>query len=276
MQRRALRALLLLVSTVALLLLLVQAVRTFRYRSRLALESDHTQLLLPVQRAAAANTSERAEVPRVVHQTYFSKARVPSKVARNFAAFAADYERRLYDDADVEAFLSKHFVPGVLAAFRNLKYGAHKADLFRYAVLYVHGGVYLDIKTELVRPLANLFPPLRVSTVISRTGDIYQGVIAAPPRRPIFLALIAAIMQSGRAPPYHLFTQEFMRFIRADAGRAREGELAGTREAYFLFTEKCSRSTEGCEDGLDRYGVCCGVHAKQERVIKTRYADFPW
>ena len=35
--------------------------------------------------------------------------------------------------------------------------GNTEADLWRYAVLYIHGGVYLDIKVVARRPLAEIF-----------------------------------------------------------------------------------------------------------------------
>jgi mannosyltransferase OCH1-like enzyme len=149
----------------------------------------------------------------------------------------------------------------------------------RYALLYIHGGVYADIKSELIRPLDGLFLPGRVTTVISRKSDeIYQGIVAAPPRQPIFLALIDSIVRSGPEPPYALNIREFYRFVLQDTGRGRlqEGEVDGKEHKYKLFTEVCDRDAEQCHDGPDRYGLCCRITLEGQRVIKTRYSDFPW
>lgn len=100
-------------------------------------------------------------------------------------------------------FLDRYFIPRFAQAFRDLKCGAHKADLFRCCVLYIYGGVYLDIKTVLVRTIEGLFPAGRVTTVIGCipfTWSIYNGIIAAPPRQPIFLTLVAGILRSGPRP----------------------------------------------------------------------------
>ena len=89
-------------------------------------------------------------IPYVIHQTY--NGYVPPKVKENIAKYAPQYTRRFYRDVDCIAFLNQH-LPKYTATFLLLEEGAHKADLFRYAVLYVEGGVYLDIKTHLLMPL---------------------------------------------------------------------------------------------------------------------------
>ena len=45
---------------------------------------------------------------------------------------------------------------------------------------------------------------------------------------------------------------------------------------YYLFTEKCNKNANDCYDGLDKYGLCCFVWDGGEKIIKTRYADYPW
>jgi hypothetical protein len=62
---------------------------------------------------------------------------------------------QIYDDADIEAFIAAVYGRRVLSYFHriNPKYGAARADLFRYLLLYKYGGVYLDIKSALNKPL---------------------------------------------------------------------------------------------------------------------------
>lgn len=56
----------------------------------------------------------------------------------------------LYDDAMCRNFIKEHFTEDVLYAFDKLNPGAFKADLWRYCVLYIKGGIYLDIKFHCV------------------------------------------------------------------------------------------------------------------------------
>jgi hypothetical protein len=199
-------------------------------------------------------------------------------VSNNFSLFAHQYKRIIYDDKDIEEFLRINFKSNVLHCFKSLKFGAHKADLFRYAILYVHGGIYMDIKTELIRPL-NPFPNGQITTVKSITPtQIYQGLIASPPRQEIFLVLISAITRSGHNFPYALFIREFMRYIEKDTGISygfvKEGVHVGKKHTYNLLQEVCTSKGSECEDGLDRYGRCCNIMQKEKRLFKSRYADF--
>uniref|UniRef100_A0A0G4G7K5 Alpha 1,4-glycosyltransferase domain-containing protein n=1 Tax=Chromera velia CCMP2878 TaxID=1169474 RepID=A0A0G4G7K5_9ALVE len=63
----------------------------------------------------------------------------------------------LASDEDVTAFFEKNFSPSseggemnfVLEAYRRIRLGVCKADLFRYAVMYLYGGVYVDLDAYL-------------------------------------------------------------------------------------------------------------------------------
>ena len=157
-----------LIFTLEFFLLLVLLYRRWRYRSFLTLKSKPLTL---------REISSQQVIPKVLHQTYKDVARIPRKVYENIREFAPEYEHLVYSDSDVVSFLSTNFKPEVLQAFHTLKLGAHKADLFRYCILYVKGGVYLDIKTELIKPLDKLFKDGAINTVISRvSSEIYQGV----------------------------------------------------------------------------------------------------
>jgi mannosyltransferase OCH1-like enzyme len=55
------------------------------------------------------------------------------------------WEYKFYTDDEARNFLSTHFPPEVRQAYDALRPGAFKADLFRYCVLLIHGGVYADM-----------------------------------------------------------------------------------------------------------------------------------
>lgn len=102
-------------------------------------------------------------IPRILHQTYHS-AILPDELARNVAYLKSQnpgWEHILYDDADIEQFIATEYGPEILAVFNSISpyYGAARADLFRYLLLYKRGGVYLDIKSGLVRPLDDFLLP---------------------------------------------------------------------------------------------------------------------
>ena len=98
-----------------------------------------------------------SKIPLVIYQTYNWKDRIPAKVDANMLKFAPQYQRSIYNDSECAEFIKTHFHSSVLQTYLHLK-GAHRADLFRYAILYINGGVYMDIKTELLTPLIAIMP----------------------------------------------------------------------------------------------------------------------
>ena len=64
-----------------------------------------------------------------------------------------DFEVRVYEDHDASAFIHQHFSSHVAAIYDTLPLGVMRADVWRYAVLYVHGGIYTDSDTTCVRPV---------------------------------------------------------------------------------------------------------------------------
>jgi hypothetical protein len=97
------------------------------------------------------------QIPRIIHQTYGTQ-HLPEALQRNVADLKArnpGWDYRFYDDAAVDAFLATHFDPAIHALYQRIdpRYGAARADLFRYLVIYKLGGVYLDIKSRFLRPI---------------------------------------------------------------------------------------------------------------------------
>ena len=87
-------------------------------------------------------------IPTNIFQTWYSKVLPPlmtlsilkiKKLNTNFKYF-------LYDDNDCRKFIKTYFRSDVLEAYDKLIPGAYKADLWRYCVLFIKGGIYLDIK----------------------------------------------------------------------------------------------------------------------------------
>lgn len=229
------------------------------------------------------NTTRPRSNPKQIHMTYPNKAKIPDYVYQNLDRYARGYSYKIYDDTDCLEFLGKYFEPIVTETYHNLA-GAHRADLFRYCVLYVQGGVYLDIKTELIRPLDEVFtdPTVDIYTSLSiKPHSIYQGVIYAPhAANPIFLDLIKYMTARPwwiSKIDYHVYTKDFYKLIHEDIGRkpVRPGKLVGENATFYLFQEKEVARSE-CPGGVDRYGLCVYIFDGEEKMIKTRFAQYPW
>lgn len=97
-------------------------------------------------------------IPRLIHQTITDKSTLDTLAIRNFSRIMdlnSGWQHRLYDEEDRTNFILERFGGDMLACYSRIEpfYGAARADLFRYLLLYELGGVYLDIKSTLTKPL---------------------------------------------------------------------------------------------------------------------------
>ena len=222
-------------------------------------------------------------IPKVIVSTYMDKKKIPQKVYDNVKKFAPNYKFIVFDDKEIIEFLKKNYPPNVLETFYKLK-GAHRADLFRYCYLRIFGGVYMDIKTVLIKDLDSVLYPKgqtksSLYTILSiHKHSIYQGFIAAIPRHFIFEPLITHIINTGRPKYYLNFTYDFYRKLQkyCDQPLRRGRNTCQDGSSCYLYSERCSKDSSLCPDGLDRYKLCCHIYDGDNIVIKTRYPDFPW
>jgi len=225
-------------------------------------------------------------IPKILVQSYTDVAMVPPKVYENVRTYAPEWDHLIFDDGNATAFLDKHFDSGVAARFRNLTEGSHKADLFRYAFLYVHGGVWLDMDVELRAPLKDALE--RENTIYTaKSGvfdDIFQAVLAVPPKVPFMKRLVEEIVESdlnGRGLPFTVwFKKALLRSTgqaRLQVGKVMESKKSDERVTdFYLFRETCSRSTTAKCPVLDKYGLCCWVMDGSKVIFKARYHDYPF
>ncbi len=97
-------------------------------------------------------------IPKVIYQTWKTKKLHPNvkKVINSMKLINPEYKFVLYDDDDIDEFISNEFSGVEYQAFKRLNAGAAKADFWRYCILYKYGGIYLDIDSEITGNLDNL------------------------------------------------------------------------------------------------------------------------
>ncbi len=159
-------------------------------------------------------------IPKIIHQTYFSENALPAEIASNIEFLKKnnpDWEYKFYDDNKVIEFISKNYPVEVLDLFNriNPNYGAARADLFRYLLMYQVGGVYLDIKSTSKNPLNNIIKK-EDSFLISQWknqlgfrfsswglhkelsnipgGEFNNWIIISEPRHPFLLNVIKRVL----------------------------------------------------------------------------------
>lgn len=96
-------------------------------------------------------------IPKIIHQTYRNYELPPQiqLLIDRTKSINPDWEYRFYTDADILQYIKTKCDDKALQAYLKIKpeFGAGRADLFRYLVLYNEGGVYMDIKSICIHRL---------------------------------------------------------------------------------------------------------------------------
>lgn len=111
-----------------------------------------------------------------------------------------EFHHYLYDDVMCRNFIQEYFSHEVLYAFDKLIPGAYKADLWRYCVLYIYGGIYLDIKYGCVGD----FKLIELTDkeyyvkdqIMSGIQGVYQALMIHEPRNNLLLNMINHIVSN--------------------------------------------------------------------------------
>lgn len=125
-------------------------------RTMLFMSKDYAEILPPKETGKV--------IPKVVHQTHRSWEALAPELLDNIEQLKRqnpDWEYRFYDDMAVESYILKHYGATILDYYRRIdvRYGAARADLFRYLLIYNEGGVYLDIKSSFATPIDSYLQP---------------------------------------------------------------------------------------------------------------------
>ncbi|WP_048439943.1 glycosyltransferase family 32 protein [Caenimonas sp. SL110] len=152
-------------------------------------------------------------IPRILHQTH-STARLPAAIAsgvRDLQRSNPGWDYRFYDDAAVGAFIRKQCPPEIRTAFFRINpdYGPARADLFRYALMYLQGGVYLDVKSSAMRPLDQVVLPgdrFVLSQWPNRRSQAYAGYGLHPELKQL---------ARGEFQQWHIIAQPGHPYLRA-------------------------------------------------------------
>ena len=104
----------------------------------------------------------------------------------------------LYDENECRNFIRTHFKPDVLAAYNSLIPCSYKSDLWRYCVLFINGGIYMDIKFKCMNNFTLMSLTEKEHFVRDRDppGGTLTGLIVSKPFNKIMFSCIRQIVQN--------------------------------------------------------------------------------
>ncbi len=133
-------------------------------------------------------TSEYPEVPIKMHnamQTWRDKN--------------PQYEYSYYNREERRNFIVKNFDSGILNCYDFLAPGSLKSDLFKYCILYVNGGIYVDPKIECLEfldKIINIDDEFIIPYNEGSSVGYWNGLIISTPKHDILKHFIDLIIRS--------------------------------------------------------------------------------
>lgn len=132
------------------------------------------------------------KIPKLIWQTYLTKnLPKPAKAAqKTWLQLNPDYNYALWDDQDLELYIQTNWDPLTFSFFKALPLGVMKADLWRYLIIAMEGGVYSDIDSICCKPIRDWGFEIDkdIANVmllgLENDGCFCQWTIAATPNHP--------------------------------------------------------------------------------------------
>ena len=98
-----------------------------------------------------------------------------------------DFELIIYDDEKCIEFFRTNFPKEVLIAYESLIPWSFKVDLWRFCILYIYGGIYIDIKMKSVNDF-------KFSSILDKEYYVSDGIFELDGKnhQSIYTALIVS------------------------------------------------------------------------------------
>jgi mannosyltransferase OCH1-like enzyme len=97
---------------------------------------------------------EQTSIPKIIHMTYKDANSLPDlfKLCKDKAKqYYTDFDIMFHSDKDIETFMNEYFPEFKKTVFDKLPLQIMKLDIFRYCLLDIHGGIYMDMDQQLFR-----------------------------------------------------------------------------------------------------------------------------
>tara|TARA_Y100000385_G_scaffold149116_1_gene154661 strand:- start:111 stop:2195 length:2085 start_codon:yes stop_codon:yes gene_type:complete len=148
------------------------------------------------------------KIPRIIYKTGPLEYKFLSKnikdlfqsTLKNNPELSIDY----FDNTRCIWFLRRYFPGSIHDTYLKIKPGAYKADLFRFCVLYINGGIYSDFSQRFHIPIKDIVDYENDSLVLVEDivlpphtlPGIQINFMASRPRNPLFLSAIQRIVEN--------------------------------------------------------------------------------
>ncbi len=117
-------------------------------------------------------------VPKIIHQMWYDKVELdnelpPSKYVKythymnSFKKYNPEYQYIFWNKRKVNNIFEEH-LPEFREFFHNLRLHIEKCDFSRYAILYLYGGIYVDLDFECFNNLDSIIKDRELGWIYTR------------------------------------------------------------------------------------------------------------
>jgi mannosyltransferase OCH1-like enzyme len=212
-------------------------------------------------------------MPLKIFQTWYTKD-LPPKMRERVEILKQQnprFEHHLFDNADCREFIKNHFSQEILEAYDSLIPGAYKADLWRLCVIYINGGIYMDIKFKCVNGFRLIELTENNHFVIDRIPPltIYNALIASKKENPFILMAIHKIVENVKnkyygSTPLSPTGPEMLGNLILNKKLAVNADLIHFEDGgYIIYKNRFVISTEYPEYNNERKGLYDSIGTKR-------------
>ena len=145
-------------------------------------------------------------IPLDVYTCWHTKD-LPPLMKQNYEKLISDNPKmtfHLYDENECREFIKERFKPDVLHAYDSLIPCSYKSDLWRYCILFIKGGIYMDIKFQCVNNFKLISLTEQEHFVRDRDppGGTLTGLIVCKPGNGILFNCIRQIVNNVQTKFY--------------------------------------------------------------------------
>lgn len=154
--------------------------------------------------------SPRYRIPKIIHQIWLGGP-LPEKykeIQKTWQKYHPDWEYRLWTDEDAKNFAMKN--RELFDSATNL---GEKADIFRYEILYRHGGLYVDTDFECLRSfdtlhkLCDFYIGIDTLERKFRSPRLSNALLASIPGHPLLEQCLKSMSGEGPRDNFDLIQQ---------------------------------------------------------------------
>ena len=153
-------------------------------------------------------------IPATIYQSYDNNTKVTGKlinIINNNVSNNEEFEFYLMNNNDSRLFIEQNFEPELLNVYDSLS-SIDKNNLWKYCILYMNGGIYMDINLELKEELIDIITPMlsasNTNVIFTKNNEyISNKLIIASPKLPIFKELINSYLNNNIVPLTHLISK---------------------------------------------------------------------